>query len=85
MPYASYKQTKKKKQVTNFSSYHCDIETETTSPSLKHSSEVGIGVTDAYGCHPLLGGNGKEKTSKVKVQVEPLNLVPFICTIFFSP
>lgn len=33
-------------KVTNFGSYHCDIETETTFPSLKHNSEAVIGVID---------------------------------------
>lgn len=33
-------------KVTNFGSYHCDIETETAFPSLKHNSDAIIGVTD---------------------------------------
>lgn len=33
-------------EVTNFSSYHRDIETEVPFPSLKHNSEASIGVTD---------------------------------------
>lgn len=33
-------------KVTNFSSHHCDIETETTFPSLKHNSEASTEVTD---------------------------------------
>ena len=60
--------SKHHEKATNFSSYHCDIETQATVPSLRHKhtkSEEGIGGNRCVRM-PSLGGGRKGKKKKVK-------------------
>lgn len=78
---------KRHEKATNSSSYLCDIKTQATVPSLEHKytqSEEGIGGEQMCKDAILWGGRrgkGKEKKSKVKSKVEPLNIVPFISAL----